>query len=178
MSTAIFYVVIALIAIFIVIAIIKKAFKLFIFILVVILGFILFDVFVRGVSPIDEFNGIKTDGNYISSLANYTGKIKDDVNTTKKLLTDNKIDATVISKVTKENNLLHTYYKEIEAIKHTKRMNSIDNKYLRYLKTITDASDGVKKATSEGGNIADIQNKLKGLSSDLTGLTNLKLNKE
>ncbi|HEY5560862.1 MAG TPA: hypothetical protein VIK72_03740 [Clostridiaceae bacterium] len=177
MSTAIFYIVILLLAIFIVIAIIKKAFKLFIFIIVVILCFVLYDVFVRGVSPIDEFNGIKTDGSYVSSLADYTVKIKDDVNTTKKLLTESKIDATVILKVNQENALLHSYIKDISDIKHTKRMDSIDKQYFNYLKTITDASDGVKKVASESGNIADIQNKLKGLNNSLTSLTNLNLNK-
>lgn len=176
-SNYIILIAIAIALILIVISIIKKAFKILIVLIVILLGFTAYDIFVKGVSPIDEITGIQTDASYVQQLASYTIEIKDSIDATKNALTSKQIDATVIKTVKDENTKLNTYYKEINTLKHTKRFDEIQNQYTSYAGSIVETSNSLTNTVnSKNADIKDIQSKVATLSSTLSSLTALKVN--
>ena len=168
---------IAIALVLIVISIIKKAFKLLIFIIIILLGFVAYDVFVRGVSPIDEITGIQTDASYVQDLSSYTSKIKDAIDTTKNAVTSKQIDAATIKIVQDTNTKLNDYNKEISSLKHTIRMDGVQKQYESFIEPIISTSNSLAQTISEkNANIKDIESKVNSLNTSLSGLTALKLN--
>ena len=169
-SGYIFFGIIAILAIVIFISIIKKALKLAIFVIVIILGFSAYNVLVKGVSPIEEIQGYKTNIEYGRAITEYTLKVKTSVGNIKDAIEGKKVDGSAGNIVKVENDRLNKYQAEVLQLKHTKKLDSFHEKYCNYLKTVVDSAEGVNKASSIGDNknISDFMDKLSSSFNSLT----------
>jgi len=172
-----FYAFILLMVILIIVSIIKKVFKLLIFVAVLIIAYSSYNIFVKGVSPIDELNGYKKDITYSKNIADYTGKIKTSTTNIKNVVASGKIDANAKKIINTENTNLHNYQKEVMALKHTDRLKVFHDKYCSFLNDIVASTDGAAKVanSSEGKNISAISGMIDKISSSIDGLANLNI---
>lgn len=165
---------IILMAFIIVASLIKKAVKLVLTIVSVIIVLSLINIFVLRVSPIEELNGYKTNLQYSRDIAKYTGDIKESVNKIKAVVESKKYDAASRKTTKEENGKLKKYQKEVSELKHTKKLNFFHDKYCQYLNTIVSTTDYTVKVTAgsertlEGAE--EILNKLKTGIDNLSGL--------
>lgn len=171
------YIIIGLIllaVILLVISLFKKAVKLAIFILLVIVGIGLVDIFVYGVSPIDEFNAYVTNFKYGRSIAGLTGKISTSVGNIKEILESNKLNDEAVDKLKQENKNLYSYREELKQLEHSSKLDGFHNAYTGYLDTIISISDStVKLSSAKNGaidNAQDLLDKIKGAVNSLTSL--------
>jgi len=168
---------ILLMVILIIVSIIKKVFKLLIFVVVLIVAYSSYNIFVKGVSPIDELNGYKKDITYSKNIAEYTGKIKTSTTNIKNVVASGKIDANAKKIISTENTNLHNYQKEVIALKHTGRLDVFHDKYCSFLNDIVASTEGAAKVAnvSDGKSISVISGMLDKISSSIDGLTNLNI---
>lgn len=173
-SGYVFFGIIAILIILIFISIIKKAVKLAIFIIIIILGFSAYNVLVKGVSPIDEVQGYKTNIEYGRSITDFTVKVKISVANIKDAVEGKKIDGSATNIIKKESANLNKYKAEALALKHTKKLDGFHQKYCNYLKTVVASAESVNKVASIGDdkNISGFMDKL---NSSFNQLTNLKI---
>lgn len=173
-NSLIIYLVIAILIVVIVISLIKKATKLIVFVLGIILILSLVNIFVYGVSPKDEINAYKTNIKYTREIAGYTSKIKTSVDNIKKIIEANNIDKNSVEILNKENINLHRYQEEIKKLEHTKKINAIHDKYCDYLNRIVATSDTSTKVANTTGiaikGSQDILNQLKDAIEGIKGL--------
>lgn len=166
----------AVLIVLIVISLIKHAIKLVLTIVAVILAFSLFNIFVKGVSPIDEFNAYKTNIQYGKDIAQYTSKIKASVDTIKGIVESKKLDDTNINTLKAENAKLLQYQKEVQELKHTQKLDPFHQQYCGYLNTIITTSDSaVKLATTGGKTIQGAEEILNKFKANVESLASLKL---
>lgn len=166
---------IAILALFLVISIVKKAIKLVLFILIIIIGISAVDVFVYGVSPVDEISAYKTNIEYGKDVADLTGKINSSITKIKDQLGKANLDSTSIEIFKQENDNLHSYKNQFDSFKHTKGLNDFNNTYSSYLNNIIGISDSIVSASSSGKKtINDAQDVLNRLKNEADKLSNLK----
>lgn len=172
----IFFGVLIILALLFIVSIIKKAFKLLVFLLVIVLGFSAYNIIVKGVSPIEEFNGYKTDIAYARDIKDYSLKIKMSVENIKKVVEDKKITEQNINSIKTENQNLHNYENAVVSLKHTSRLDGFHKNYCGYLKTIVEASDASEKISGnlDNKNISKFEETVKKLNDGLIQITNLK----
>jgi hypothetical protein len=142
------YLGIGIIAIFIilmVIFIIKKAVKLLILFIIIILGISAYNIFVKKVPPMDLINGYKTNIAYGKDIADYSIKVKTSVDNIKKAVESKSLEGNSINVLKTENQNLNRYLTEVKLLKHTERINSFHNSYCEYLKSIVNTSDNAIK---------------------------------
>lgn len=169
----IIYAVIAILIVLIIVSIVKKAIKLVIFLIILVLGFSAYNIFVKGVSPMEEASGYTTNIEYGKSIADYTVKIKTSVDNTKKAVDAKPVDLETIKT---ENSNLHKYQAEVQSLRHTEKLNSFHNSYCGYLDTVTSSSDGITKAITAGEKgMVTVDGIVEKLNSSLNALGNLKL---
>ncbi len=164
----------ALLAVIIVVSLVKKAFKLVLFIATIIVLISLYNIFVKGVSPIDEFNAYKTNIQYGKDIAEYTVKIKASTDKIKNIIESKKLDDTSMNTLKTENANLLKYQKEVKELKHSPKLNLFHEKYCGYLDSIIATTDAAAKLAT-GGNktfqgAEDMLNKIKTGIDNLTGL--------
>lgn len=168
------YIGIAIVAIVIIISLIKGAIKLALFIAVILIVISLIDVFIYGVSPVDQLNAYKTNIKYSSDIAAYTGKIKSSVDSINSLLTSKELASTSIKKLNEEDAKLHNYLNQVKLLNHTQVLNSFHNQFMSYLNTIISTTDNAVKTTNISGKAIqgaeDIINKLKTQINNITSL--------
>jgi energy-coupling factor transporter transmembrane protein EcfT len=171
------YIIIGLIIIAVVLLVIslfKKAVKLAIFIVLVIVGIGLVDVFVYGVSPIDEFNAYVANFKYGKSIAGLTGKINNSTGNIKEVLEANKLDQNAVDILKQENKNLHSYKEQLKQLEHGGKLNGFHSTYSGYLDTIISISDSTVKLSSGKnstlGNVQDMLTKFKGAINSLATL--------
>jgi hypothetical protein len=166
---------IILAVVILVISLIKKAVKLALFIVVVIIGISLVNIFVYGVSPIDEFNGYVKNFKYGKSITELTGKISTSTGNIKSVMEANKLDKDAVETLKKENENLHSYMEQLKQLEHTSKLSGFHNAYSGYLNTIISISDSTVKLSSGKnntlGNVQDMLNKIKGTIGSLTSLS-------
>jgi hypothetical protein len=166
----------ALLLIIVIVSLVKKAFKIVLFLLSVIVLVSCYNIFIKGVSPIDEFNAYKKDIKYGKSITEYTIKIKTSTDTIKEIVESKKIDETSLNTLKKENENLLQYQKEVKELEHSTKLNMFHNNYCGYLNTIVTTSDTAVKVASSGNKTLqateDMLNKLK---LGLNNLSELKL---
>lgn len=174
-SGYLFFIVIGLGLILLVVSLVKKAIKLVIFILILLVAYSLYNIVVKGVSPIDEIRGYKTDIKYTESIADYSSKIKTSVDNLKSL-TAGKIDSATINKIKAEDENLHNYRNEVASLKHTARFNFFQDKYIGFLEGIIASSDGVTNLVNSGAakNASQIKDLIGKVSSNFSSLYDLK----
>lgn len=165
---------IILAVIVLVISLIKKAVKLALFIVVVIVGISLVNIFVYGVSPVDEFNGYIKNFKYGKSIAELSGKISSSSSNIKKIMESNKLDKAAIDTLKRENENLHNYRDELKKLEHTSKLSGFHSAYSGYLDTIVSISDTTVKLSGGKnntlGNVQDMLTKIKGAIDNLTSL--------
>lgn len=171
-----FYGIIAILAILIITAIIKGAFKLLLLLIIVVLGISFYNIFVKGVSPSEEVKSYSTDFKYASAIKDYSSKVKASVNNIK-AATEGTIEKEDMDTILKESENLRKYREEVQGLQHSSKLNFFHNKYLDYLNTIVLTTDGVTKISKlgENKNLVELNNMLKKLSTSLNGLSELKI---
>ncbi|OPJ55026.1 hypothetical protein [Clostridium oryzae] len=155
-------IVIGVALLFLVVSIIKKAIKLIVTILVVIIALTFIDIFVYGTNPIDEVKAYKTNIQYGRDIGDLTIKIKDSVANIESDIQNFSKKSNLDRELVKENRKLHQYKKVLATLKHTKRLNGIHNKYSEYLNDIVNISDStvkISKSTTKGLKIKNEQEK-------------------
>jgi ABC-type multidrug transport system fused ATPase/permease subunit len=166
----------ALLAIIIVISFIKKAVKLALFIVGIILVISLYNIFVKGVSPVDELNAYKTNLQYGKAITEYTVKIKTSTDIIKDIIESKKMDEASVNTLNAENAKLIQYQKEVSELKHTEKLNLFHDNYCGYIKTIASTAETATKLAGNGNKTLqgteDIINKLK---AGIDSLSELKL---
>lgn len=172
----IFFAVLVILAILFVVSIIKKAFKLIVFLIVIVLGFSAYNIVVKGVSPIEEINSYKTDIVYAKDIKDYSSKIKTSVDNIKKVVEEKKVNEQALNSIKVENANLHKYESEVIILKHTSRLEGFHKNYCGYLKTIVEASDSSTKISGslDNKNISKIEETVKKLNDGLLQINNLK----
>lgn len=177
-SNYLIYAFILLLAVLIVVSIVKKIFKLLIFVIAVIIAFSAYNVLVKGVSPIDELNGYKKDISYGKDIADYTIKIKTSAENVKNAVESGKMDASTKKIITTENTNLHNYQKQVKSLKHTGRLDLFHDKYCGYLNDIVVSTDGAAKVAniSDGKGISAISGMVDKLNSSIEDLAKLNIN--
>lgn len=173
----IFYALLVIGVILIIVSIIKKAVKLLLFILAIIVVFSAYNVFVKGVSPIDEINGYKTDIQYSKDITDYSGKIKASVDKIKNNIGTNKVDTNIIKT---ENANLHKYQGEVKSLKHTSRLNFFHDSYVKYLDGVVASSDSALAVSNSASSVDfnALNENIKKMSSYIDELSKLKLNEK
>ncbi len=166
----------ALLILLLLISIIKKAVKLAIGIVIIFIAFSFYDIAVKGVSPVDEINGYKTNISYSIAIADYTGKIQKSVSALKLALESKNLDDSTKSKIKAENENLHKYQAEINALKHTEKLNFFHQQYCSYVNNILGASDTALKVTyTSGASITNIQKYINEAGAVFQSLSQLKI---
>lgn len=167
---------IILMAIIIVVSVIKKAVKLAITIIAIIVIFSLVRIFVYGVSPMEEINAYKTNIKYGKDIAQYTVKIKSSTDSIKAILESKKFDDASIKSLNEENKKLLQYQKEIQALEHTKKLELFHENYCNYLNTIVAATDATAKIAKVGDKtVQGAEETINKLKLGLDKLTSLEL---
>jgi hypothetical protein len=164
--------IIALLIVIVIISIIKKAIKLVIFVIVIILGFSAYNVLVKGVSPIDEIQGYKTNIQYGRSITDYTVKVKTSVGNIKDAVEGKKIDGSFSNIIKSESANLNKYEAEALTLKHTKKLDGFHQQYCNYLKAVVDSAEAAYKVANigDGKNMAGVLDKLNSSFNQLTNL--------
>ena len=128
----------------------------------IILGFSVYNVLVKGVSPIDELQGYKTNIEYGRSITDYTVKVKSSVANIKAAAESKKTDGSAINIIKTESANLNKYESEALQLKHTKKLDGFHTQYCNYLKTVADSAEGVTKVTNigDGKNMTGVMDKL------------------
>lgn len=175
-SHYIVYGIIILLGIFIIFSIIKKAIKLAIVIIIILLGFSAYNIFAKGISPTEEIQGYSTNIEYGKSIADYSESIRKSVDNIRKVVESKKLDNNSISIIKTENANLHKYEIQVSKLKHTKKLNSFHEKYCGYLKTITNSTDGTEKLANLG-DVKNIDGVMKNLNSGFDDLWKLNKNR-
>lgn len=166
----------AILIVLIIISLIKNAIKFALTIVGIIVAISLFNIFVKGVSPIEEFNAYKTNIQYGKDVAQYTAKIKTSVDTIKNIVESKKLDEAAVTALQAENAKLLQYQQEVQALKHTKKLNLFHDQYCGYLNTIIATSDAtVKLATTGGKTLQGAEELLNKFKANLENLASLKL---
>lgn len=170
----IIYGVIIIVIISIIVSIVKKAFKFLLFIIGILVLFSAYNIFIKGVSPIDEINGYKTDAVYTQTVMKYTTKIKDSTYKIKDNITSKKVDSNLIKT---ENANLHKYEDEVKKLKHTSRFNYFHNNYVTYVDGIVKSTDGAAaiSKTANSVDLASLNNYANKMNSYVDNLANLKI---
>lgn len=162
--------------IIIVVSLIKRAVKLAISIVAIIVIFSLVRIFVYGVSPMEEFNSYKTNIKYGRDIAGYTGKIKTSTDAVKDIIEGKKYDDESIKRLKEENDKLKKYQSEVQALEHTEKLNSFHNTYCGYVNTIVVTTDTTTKLVKIGDKTIqgadELVNKLK---TGLADISNIKI---
>ncbi|MCY6485118.1 hypothetical protein OW763_12295 [Clostridium aestuarii] len=176
-STYLIYGVIALIAIFLIVSIVKKLFKLIIFLLVILLGVSLYNVFVKGVSPLEEIKSYKTDIQYGKNIKDYSSKIKTSLDNLKKVVDEKKFDENAFSTIKTENENLHKYKTEAEVLKHSDKLNFFHDKYCGYLNSIVNTADTALELgkLKDNSMITALENIVEKISSTFKELNKLQI---
>jgi hypothetical protein len=164
----------ALLAIIIVVSLIKRAFRLILFVAGIIILISLYNIVIKGVSPIDEFNAYRTNIQYGKDIAEYTVKVKGSTNKIKDIVENKKLDEVSLNMLKTENAKLLQYQKEVKELEHSSKLNSFHNSYSGYLNTIVTTTDAAAKLASGGTKTLqgteDMLSKLKVGIDNLTGL--------
>jgi hypothetical protein len=164
----------ALLAIIIIVSLIKKAFKFVLFIAAIIICMSLYNILIKGVSPIEEFNAYKTNVQYSKNIAEYTVKIKGSTNKIKDIIEDKKLDEASLNMLKTESKNLLQYQKEVKELEHSSKLNFFHDNYCGYLNTIVATTDAAGKLASGGTKTLqgaeDILSKLKVGIDNLSGL--------
>lgn len=176
-STFLMYIVLGILAITIVVSIIKKAFKLVIFLVMIIIAVSAYNVFVKGVSPKDEINSYSTDMKYGESIKDYTVMIKNSVDKLTQIVKEQNLNENELKTINKENKLLHKYQEEVEALKHSEKLNLFHGKYCDYLQAVVSSSDAAAELANvaKNKNIKVLTDTVKKLNSGLSELSKIKL---
>lgn len=171
-----FYGLIAILLILLITSIIKKAFKLLTIILAIIIGFSIYNVLVKGVSPKEEIRSYKTDINYGKQVKNYSQSIKESVDNLKEA-SEGEITKEGLEIIIKENKNLHNYEKEVIALEHSSKLKLFHDKYCSYLRTIVKGSDSALNLANlrDKKNDTDIDNLIQKLVSNVKQLSELNL---
>lgn len=172
-SNFLVYGVIIIFAIFIVVSIVKKAIKLMAFLIILLLGFSAYNIFVKGNSPMEEYNGVKMDITYGKAITDYTIKIKKSVDNIKLAVEGEKVDTNSKNTITLETQNLHKYEKEVQLLKHSEKLNAFHKKYCGYLNTIVLGTDGTEKL-AKIGDISNMKLSMKNINSGMDELWKLK----
>lgn len=174
------YICLALFAIVLIIFILKKAIKAIIILLVIILAFSAYDVLIRGVNPVQEYNSYKTNISYGKNIGGYTIKIKTSVQNITNAIKNGKFKLDNVNRLKQENLNLHNYEAQVIPLKHTEKLNAFHNSYCGYLKEIVDSSDSAVQLATKGEetnvslqNLNDLLNKF---NSKVDQISNLKIN--
>ncbi len=174
-ANAIIYVIVALLAVFIIVAIVKKAIKLLLFVLAIVVLFSAYNIFIKGVSPIDEVKGYITDASYTRNMTNYTSKIKTSTTNLKNALSKSD-DPKNKEEIKEEVENLDNYRKEVDKLPHSYRLKVFHEKYCGILDNMISSAKGAVKA-SELKDSKELQ-KVKSLMDDMeqkiNSLTQLK----
>jgi hypothetical protein len=166
----------AIVIVLIIVSLIKNAIKFALTIVAIILAFSLFNIFVKGVSPIEEFNGYKTNIQYGKDVAQYTSKVKTSVDAIKGIVESKKLDEANINTLKAENAKLLQYQKNVQELKHTQKLNLFHEQYCGYLNTIITTSDAtVKLATAGGKTMQGAEEILNKFKANVENLASLKL---
>ncbi|MCY6356128.1 hypothetical protein [Clostridium sp. ZS2-4] len=176
-SIFLLYLVLGVLAVTIVVSIIKKAFKLVIFLVMIIVAVSAYNIFIKGVSPKEEINSYSIDMKYGESIKDYTVKIKNSVDKLTQIIKDQSLDENALKTINKENKLLHTYQEEVEALKHSEKLSLFHDKYCDYLKGVVSSSDATVQVANaaENKNIKVLTDTIKKLNSGLSELSKIKL---
>jgi ABC-type multidrug transport system fused ATPase/permease subunit len=167
---------IALLAIIVVVSLIKKAFKLILFIASILVLISLYNIFVKGVSPMEEFGAYKTNIQYGKDIAEYTGKIKTSTDKIKIIIEKNKLDETSLNTLKTENANLLMYQKEVKELKHSQKLNVFHDKYCDYLNTIVSTTENAAKLASAGNKtLKGAEDMISKLKTGIDNLSDLKL---
>lgn len=176
-STFLLYIVLGILAITIVISIIKKAFKLVIFLVIITAAISAYNVFVKGVSPKEEINSYSIDIKYGESIKEYTVKIKNSVDKLTQVVKEQNLDENALKTINKENKFLHKYQEEVAVLKHSEKLSLFHDKYCDYLKGVVSSADTAVQIANaaENKNIKVLTDTVKKLNSGLSELSKINL---
>lgn len=153
-SNMLIYIVLAIIGIFIIISIVKKAVKLLIFLIMVFFLFFAYNVFIKDASPVEETKGYISDVKYAKDISAYSNKIKLSIDNIEKAISAKDKGQSTIELLKVESSNLNKLYVEVKSLEHREKFNSFHDKYCLYIKGIVDSTDGIIKLGSltEGRN--------------------------
>ncbi|KOA21518.1 hypothetical protein CLHOM_01890 [Clostridium homopropionicum DSM 5847] len=158
-----FYGLIGILVILFITSLIKKAFKLMTLVIMIIIGISLYNIVIKGVSPIDEVNSYKTDISYTKNIKDYSEKIKTSVGNIKKAA-GNPTKQENVDIISLESENLHKYEEEVLSLKHSSKLKLFHEKYCNYLTSLVKTSDSALKLTKLGGsssqNVSSVIDKL------------------
>lgn len=176
-STFLLYIVLGIVAITIIVSIIKKAFKLVIFLVMIIAAVSVYNVFVKGVSPKEEINSYSIDMKYGESIKDYTVKIKNSVDKLTQVVKNQNLDENALKTINKENKLLHKYQEEVEVLKHSEKLSLFHDKYCNYLKGVVSSSDAAVQVANaaENKNMKVLTDTVRKINLGLSELSKIKL---
>lgn len=158
-----FYGLIGILVILFITSLIKKAFKLMTLVIAIIIGISVYNIVIKGVSPIDEVNSYKTDISYTKNIKDYSEKIKTSVANIKEAA-ENPTKKENVDTISRESKNLHEYENEVLALKHSSKLNLFHEKYCDYLTSLVKTSDSALKLTklgeSSSQNVSNVIDKL------------------
>ncbi|MCY6369161.1 hypothetical protein [Clostridium ganghwense] len=174
-STFLLYAVLAILAVMIVVSIIKKAFKLVAFLVAILVAVSAYNIFVKGVSPQEELTSYSIDVKYGENIKDYSIKIKASVDNLTQAIKE--INTDTLNTIKRENKLLHKYEKEVQALKHSEKLNLFHDKYCDYLKGVVSSSDTAIEVAniSENKNVKVLADTVKKINSTFSELTKISL---
>ncbi|MDP4091561.1 MAG: hypothetical protein Q8930_20135 [Bacillota bacterium] len=169
------YIIMALVilaVIILVVSLVKKAVKLVLIILAVFIGIGVYNIVVKGRSPVDVVNDYVTNFKYGRNVAGLTGKINTSTGNIKKIIEANSLDKNSVEVLKQENENLHKYKDEFESLKHTEVLNGFHKNYSGYLDTIVGLADNAVKLSANGTleGAKDMAGKIKGALDSLVSL--------
>lgn len=147
-SNMLIYIGLAIIVIFIIISIVKKAVKVLIFLIMVLLLFFAYNVFIKGASPVEETKGYISDVKYAKDIAEYSSKINISVNNIEKAISSKENGQSTLDLLKAESSNLNKLYVEVKNLEHREKFNSFHDKYCLYVKGIVGSNDGIIKLGS------------------------------
>lgn len=169
--------IIIILSVLLVVSLIKKAVKLLITIVLIVLAFSAYEVFAKGVSPIDELNGYKTNITYSIAIFNYTNKIQKTVGDLKAISATPKLDDATKDKIKEDSDNLHSYQKAVTQLNHTEGLNIFHSQYCGYVNTLVTATDTALAVSEKAGaTISSVQKYINQADNVLKNITNLKMN--
>jgi len=164
-SGSISYILFAIIAIAIFIAIflmlIKKMFKFFLLILVLLIAYLSYQYITNSISPMAFFNNLKTDVTYLVKSAQDYSKIKKSTNQIKSLIDAGDLSDESVNKIIEENNKLHSIRDEINNMPHSKILDNYHSLYMLNLNKMVTTSDAMVLLSQGQNGSTEIINNLK-----------------
>ena len=164
---------IILLVVLLIVSLVKKAIKLVIFALVILIIYSGYSILVKNVSPLELMLSYKTNIEYGKDITNYSLKTKDSVDKIKSAANPNGFNQEAINSIKNEDKNLKQYLSDVQALKHTESLNGLHDAYVNNLKNIVFIADNISKL-ADNKDVNKLGDTIKQLNDSMDKLNELK----